>query len=192
MANTLSQVDWIQAGFRALTSGGHTAIKAEVLAKELNVSKGSFYWHFDNLPAFKDAMLEHWVALGTESIIIEISERETDPSKQLRLLIHTITADINVPYGGLLAEAAIRNWARFDSKVSQFVSGVDQSRIKYLTTLFRRAGGSAGISRQYAILLYGALIGLEYLSHEKLAKLKSDLPVLLDLLLKSLKQGEKT
>ncbi len=191
MAKTLSQLDWIQAGFRALTRGGHTAIKAELIARELKVSKGSFYWHFENLPTFKNAMLEHWVMAGTESIMQGISEHETDPQDQLRLLICTITADINVPYGGLLAEAAIRDWSRFDSSVSQSVHRVDQSRLKYLTTLFRRAGGSASASKQYAILIYGALIGLEYLSHEKLAKLKSDLPALLELLMTSLKPGEK-
>ncbi len=188
--NTLSQLDWIQAGFRALTRGGHTAIKAEVIAKELKVSKGSFYWHFDNLPTFKNIMLQHWIVAGTESIKIVVEDRETDPRDQLRLLIKTITSDINVPYGGLLAEAAIRDWARFDSEVVQIVRQVDQSRLKYLSTLFRDAGASTIASRQYAILIYGALIGLEYLSCEKLAKLKSDLSALLDLLLNSFKRGE--
>ncbi len=190
MTKKLSQLDWIQAGFRALTRDGHQAIKAEVIARELKVSKGSFYWHFDNLPTFKNAMLEHWVELGTESIMIENAESDANPSEQLRLLVDTITADINAPYGGLLAEAAIRDWARFDSKVSQLVSRVDQSRLDYLATLFRRAGGSASTSRQFAILIYGALIGLEHLSHERLANLKSDLPALLDLLLRLLKTGE--
>lgn len=68
---------------------GHTAIKAEVLASELKVSKGSFYWHFDKSPTFKNAMLQHWVALGTESIIVEIADRETESNEQLRLLIDT-------------------------------------------------------------------------------------------------------
>jgi len=190
MAIRLSQLDWIQAGFRALTSGGHTAIKAEVIARELKVSKGSFYWHFDNLPAFKNAMLEHWVSVGTENIIIELAEYESDSIEQLRLLIRTITAESNSPYGGLLAEAAIRDWARFDSDVSQSLIQVDQTRLKYLAMLFRRAGGSAKTSRQFAAIIYGALIGLEHLSHEKLAKLKSDLPALLDVLIKSLKPGE--
>lgn len=190
MAKKLSQLDWIQAGFRALTRGGHQAIKAEVIARELKVSKGSFYWHFDNLPAFKNEMLKHWVALGTESIKVEVAARESNPSDQLRLLVHTIAADVNVPYGGLLAEAAIRDWARFDTLVAQSVSRIDQSRLDYLARLFRGSGGSASISRQFAILLYGSLIGLEYLSHEKLARLKSDLPALLELLLRSLKQGE--
>ena len=190
MTKKLSQLDWIQAGFRALTSSGHTAIKAEVIARELKVSKGSFYWHFDNLPTFKNAMLEHWVRAGTENTMIELAEYESDPRKQLRLLIRTITTDINAPYGGLLAEAAIRDWARFDSDVSQSVTRIDQTRLRYLAMLFSRTGGSAKTSRQFAALIYGALIGLEYLSHEKLANLKSDLPALLEILLKSLKPGE--
>lgn len=190
MSQKLSSLDWIHAGFRALTSNGHHAIKAEVIARKLKVSKGSFYWHFDNLPSFKKAMLGHWVSLGTESIIIKNSESDSNPSEQLRLLVDTITADTNAPYGGLLAEAAIRDWARFDPKVSQVVSRIDQSRLEYLATLFRRAGGSARTSQQFAILIYGALIGLEYLSHKDLANLKSDLPALLDVLLRSLNAGE--
>lgn len=75
-------------------------------------------------------------------------------------------------------------------EVSQTISQVDQSRLKYLATLFRRASGSAGTSRQFTILIYAALIGLDTLSHEKLARLKPDLSALLDLLMKTLDPGE--
>ncbi|MGH1358776.1 MAG: TetR/AcrR family transcriptional regulator [Burkholderiaceae bacterium] len=188
--NKISKLDWIQGGFRTLTSDGHLAIKAEVIARDLGVSKGSFYWHFDNVAAFKIAMLEHWVAQGTDGIMSQVRNADAEPSDQLRSLVNTITAELNAPYGGLLAESAIRNWARFDPQVLLSVRRVDQSRLKFLASLFRRAGGSAEISRRFANLFYSGLIGLEYLTHERLAKLKTDLPVLLDLLLESINPGE--
>ncbi|WP_163317770.1 TetR family transcriptional regulator, partial [Enterobacter hormaechei] len=43
---TLSAEDWISAAFRALSQGGAQAIRAEAIARDLKVSKGSFYWHF--------------------------------------------------------------------------------------------------------------------------------------------------
>jgi len=191
MATRLSQLDWIKAGFRALTADGPQAIKAEVIARHLKVSKGSFYWHFENVPAFRDAMLEHWVALGTEGVMANVDTVHTDPKDQLVALTQAMTNDLNEPYGGMLVESAIRNWGRFDPVVSMVVIGVEETRLKYLADLFRRAGASTAVSRRYANIIYGALIGLEYLSHENLAKLRTDLPALMELLLKSLEKGER-
>lgn len=191
MATRLSQIDWIQAGFRALTVNGPQAVKAEVIARDLKVSKGSFYWHFENMPAFRDAMLAHWVALATDAVMADVDAQHADPKEQLRVLTKAMTTDISKPYGGMLVESAIRDWGRFDSAVSKVVGEVEDTRLKYLAGLFRRAGASATISRRYANIIYSALIGLEYLSHENLAKLKADLPALMELLLATLEKQEK-
>ncbi|NLH83356.1 MAG: TetR family transcriptional regulator, partial [Phyllobacteriaceae bacterium] len=47
--STLSAEDWIKAAFRALSVGGVQAIRAEAIARDLNVSKGAFYWHFKDV-----------------------------------------------------------------------------------------------------------------------------------------------
>ena len=39
---------WIDEGLRALAAGGPDAVRIELLAKALGVSKGGFYWHFAN------------------------------------------------------------------------------------------------------------------------------------------------
>ena len=191
MATRLSPIDWIQAGFRVLTADGPQAIKAEVIARHLKVSKGSFYWHFENMPAFRDAMLEHWITLGTHSVMADVDASQADPKAQLRALTQAMINDMHKPYGGLLVESAIRDWARFDPQVSRVVSGVEETRLKYLAGLFRRAGASSAISRRYANITYSALIGLEHLSHENLAKLKTDLPALTELLIQSLDNREE-
>lgn len=81
----LSREDWLLAGLRALASGGPEAIKAERLARGLGTTKGSFYWHFKDVPAFRAAMLDHWRNRALTSIIAEI-ENEQTPTSALRKL----------------------------------------------------------------------------------------------------------
>ena len=46
---------WIEAALQALATGGPDAIRVEALAASLGVSKGGFYWHFENRQALLDA-----------------------------------------------------------------------------------------------------------------------------------------
>ncbi len=43
---------WIAAGFDALRQAGPQALAAEPLARRLGTTKGSFYWHFKDVPAY--------------------------------------------------------------------------------------------------------------------------------------------
>src|SRR3954452_16256300 len=51
---------WIAAAFDALAEGGIDAVRVEPLAKTLDITKGSFYWHFADRRALFDAMLASW------------------------------------------------------------------------------------------------------------------------------------
>ena len=56
----LSPDKWLTAGFEALVASGPSALAAEPLARALGTTKGSFYWHFKDVPAFQDALLAAW------------------------------------------------------------------------------------------------------------------------------------
>ncbi|RTL63482.1 MAG: TetR/AcrR family transcriptional regulator, partial [Hyphomicrobiales bacterium] len=56
----LARADWVKAGLKALAREGASALKADRLARELGVSRGSFYWHFADVDAFHRAVLEGW------------------------------------------------------------------------------------------------------------------------------------
>ena len=51
---------WIDAGLRALAVGGADAVRIEVLAQELGVTRGGFYWYFEGRQAFLEEMLDTW------------------------------------------------------------------------------------------------------------------------------------
>src|SRR2546426_354354 len=42
------RTSWVEEGLRALGVGGPDAVRIETLAQALGVTKGGFYWHFDD------------------------------------------------------------------------------------------------------------------------------------------------
>lgn len=185
LKKTLTSEDWIRASFRALTQGGPGAIRAEAIARDLKVSKGSFYWHFKDVASLQSEMLEHWQLAATEAIIENVDESGMKPEKQLHLLIMLATSTRNEPYGGVLAEAAIRDWGRYYQLAADTVTAVDEKRLKYTRDLFLSCGHSKKRATQNANLLYGALIGLEGLAYQQLVNLREDMLYLLELALQN-------
>ena len=51
---------WIDEGLRALAAGGPDAVRIEPLAQALGVTRGGFYWHFEDRQALLDEMLDTW------------------------------------------------------------------------------------------------------------------------------------
>ena len=46
-----------------LADGGPNALRLDRLCERLGVTKGSFYWHFADLPAYRTALIEAWGSL---------------------------------------------------------------------------------------------------------------------------------
>jgi AcrR family transcriptional regulator len=180
---TLTSVTWIEAAFRALTIGGLQAVRIEAIARSLKVSKGSFYWHFVNLSELKTQMLQHWKEEATDNIIALLEDTEMSASDRLRTLVEVATGDTSARYGGVMVEAAIRDWAKYDTLAEATVKAVDVERLSFLNRLFKESGFNKKASHANSVILYGALIGLGALSHSGLADLKTDLSCLLETLL---------
>ena len=184
MSNSLSKLDWLQAGFRALTKAGPQALKAEPLAKSLNVSKGSFYWHFKDIKAFKTAMISYWEQAATADVITQINVGKENPTEKLFDLAHRSTEQPHEKYGGPACESAIRDWARYDADIAAIVAKIDTQRITFTASLFQESGQKKTQASQSARLLYSALIGLDILAAANLSTPQHDLSELVKILLK--------
>lgn len=180
---TLTTFDWIKAGFRALESEGHSAIKAERLARQLKVSKGSFYWHFNTIADLKTEMLKFWQQAATKNIIAQVETNARSAKVQLKQLVIHSSEQNNPEFGGRYLEPAIRDWARYDANVAQFVYAIDKSRLDFVRILFSETGQDNATAKQSSHILYGALIGLEILSYEGFSNPTADLDALLERLL---------
>lgn len=179
----LDKTAWILAGFRALSERGSGALKAEALARELGVSKGSFYWHFANIKAFQVAMIDFWVAVATQGIIETVEAGAETAAERLALLIELATEPPPAEVGGRRVGGAIRCWGRADAAVAVRLRAVDSARIDYCAKLFKAHGQAVAQARLNGRLLYAALIGLEQLDLEELAQFRGDLQAQLRVLL---------
>ncbi|MGH1577943.1 TetR/AcrR family transcriptional regulator [Planktotalea sp.] len=174
----LSQLDWIAAGFRALTSKGAQALKAEPLARDLKTTKGSFYWHFKDVPAFQAAMLELWEERATKEIIT-LLDAIPNHEKKLRTLAQVAT-EPQENYGGIGAEPAIRAWAKGDTNVAAAVKRVDSARLDHLKGIFEGMGmGNPDLPRVF----YAGLIGLQEIADGEEGSSEAPLATLADLMI---------
>ncbi|MEP1767891.1 MAG: TetR/AcrR family transcriptional regulator [Sulfitobacter sp.] len=132
MSNTrLSPEKWIEAGFAALNALGPTALAAEPLARQLGTTKGSFYWHFKDVPTFQAALLRQWHTQALADVVERLSD-EGSPDARLRNFGHGILHNPN--------EAALRLWAQNDSIAAASLKEVDAERATYLNHLLRQFG----------------------------------------------------
>jgi AcrR family transcriptional regulator len=123
---------WIDEGLRALGVGGPDAVRVEKLAQALGVTKGGFYWHFDDRHALLDEMLDTWERIGVDAVIERVEGRGGDARAKLRRLFGIGSSD-----GDLMEiELAIRDWARRDKTVAKRLRRVDNRRMEYMRSLF--------------------------------------------------------
>ena len=148
--NRLGPEEWVSAGLKALAQSGASALKADTLATRLGVSRGSFYWHFADVPAFHAAVLRRWREIALENIIAEIESALDD---RVETLLHRAFA------AGSGIERAVRAWATADSGARTAVEAVDVERIRYLRKLLVDAGVAPGIAATRARIMNWTYLG---------------------------------
>src|SRR5689334_20080227 len=75
---------WIDAGLAALAAGGPDAVRVDLLAKSLAVTRGGFYHHFAGRQAFLDALLDAWEHASTDEVLKRVEEEGGDARAKVR------------------------------------------------------------------------------------------------------------
>lgn len=156
----LKRVDWLLAGFQALSTCGPVALKAEPMARRLNTTKGSFYWHFGDVPDFHQQMLDLWAEGAVDHIPQALADQPT-PVARLRLLGQIVAGGHHPVLGDLAIEPAIRAWARESSGVAAVLADVDAKRIGHIQTLLDEVEIT---NPEMARLIYAAHVGMQDLT----------------------------
>ena len=123
---------WIEEGLRALAAGGPDAVRIEPLAKALGVTRGGFYWHFDDRRALLKEILNSWERARVDEVIERIENEGGDPKTKLRRLSR-LAASSDEP---LRIDLAVRDWARRERTVAERLRLVDNRRMDYMRSLF--------------------------------------------------------
>jgi len=133
-STTLHSSDWVSAAFSRFSDQGIESVRVEVLARDLGVSKGSFYWHFRDRGELLEEMLAHWEREELEWID---AEDDAGPaSRWARILAKTAAPE------RIRSEVALREWARRDSRVAARVAAIERRK----TALIARVLGDVGFA----------------------------------------------
>jgi AcrR family transcriptional regulator len=125
---------WIEAGLKTLADGGPEAVRIEPLAKSLGVTKGSFYWHFEDRQALLEELLDAWERTVIDDVVERVEREGGDAKGRLRELFSLAASGVRA--GMMGTELAIRDWARHDDGVATRLRRVDNRRMDYMRSLF--------------------------------------------------------
>lgn len=162
MVMALSRTDWIDAALAALAEQGIDGVAVEPLARRLGATKGSFYWHFADRAELVDATLGLWERRETTEVIERIEQLD-DPRERLTALgkgAYASAATGNA-HAAVLAAAG-------DPRVGAVLARVTQTRLAFLTRLYRDLGRGPADAARHARLAYALYLGVDQLRRTRL------------------------
>lgn len=154
----LTRDDWIKAATRSLEEKSIDGVRIEVLAKELAITKGSFYSYFQNREELLRAVITSWERKATLAVIDRLEESDQTAEERLRTLYRLSTAQMPGIPGGPL-ELAIRAWSRRDESVREAVRTVDEARRRYISMQFQQMGCTELEASAHSLLYYTYVAG---------------------------------
>jgi Transcriptional regulator len=149
----LTAEDWEVAALQMIADQGVGALAVEALARQLGVTKGSFYWHFRTREALLQAALERWEQYGEREVLGQI-EQIADPRLRLPELFRRVAHELQPHrvYAALLK-------ALDHPLVVPVMARVSQRRTEFLNTAYREAGLPPREALNRARLTYAAYVG---------------------------------
>ena len=125
----------------------------------LGVTKGSFYWHFSGMKAYREALIATWAAVRDEDRGY-FDDLAAEPPRQR--LSRMMTALVGPRHWML--ERAMREWARSESGVAAAVRASDQRVVAAVRQAFLDEGFDADQADMRANATFAAGIGFLHLS----------------------------
>jgi AcrR family transcriptional regulator len=150
---------WIEEGLKALAAGGPDAVRIEPLARALGVTRGGFYWHFEDRGALLEAMLDTWERATTDDVIERVESQGGDVGAKLRRAGALTFSETLMPI-----DLAVRDWARRDEAVAARLRRVDNRRMAYLRSLFGAYCSDPDDVEARSMLAFSLLIGDHFIA----------------------------
>lgn len=151
---SLSREDWILAAIDGVVRGGGDALRIDRLCSELEVTKGSFYHHFENRDDLVAAIADYWARTQPEQVVAVLGDLSHEPLDKLKLLVRLFT-DLDIG----TRDHAIRALGASEPKIAAAVDEADKLVLGTLERILRSLGLAADDSRLFAKIMMFSAIG---------------------------------
>ncbi len=155
----LSVENWLEAGYTLLAEEGVRALKVDRLCRQAGVTRGSFYWHFEDMDSYRAKLVESW------NTFLEMDRRSLvelealPPRERLSAMMIALVS----PQHWML-ERAMREWARTDPVAAANIRAADRRLLRTVTKAYADHGFSPADAKLRAELTFAAGIGLLHLA----------------------------
>jgi AcrR family transcriptional regulator len=155
--SSVSAADWVDAAVEAFARGGLAAVRVEPLARQLGVTKGSFYWHFSDREALLAAVVERWESEHTDAMIAEAQRGDT-AAERLRRLLFAVSSRFDDSHGEQLLYLEAEH-----EGVRASVDRVTSRRLDYVAEILVELGHERADAERRSFLALAAATGMQQL-----------------------------
>ncbi|MBL4772406.1 MAG: TetR/AcrR family transcriptional regulator [Alcanivoracaceae bacterium] len=155
---SLTTEDWQEAALDVIAHQGVAAVAVESLARDLGVTKGSFYWHFSNRMDLVEQALKRW-RLGDEKLITEHILPIKNPKKRLLAWFKLSAEPIqtHLIYSTLLAD-------RSHPLIAKILKEITLERLTHLQNSYTEIGYDSAQAKSQSLLAYSVYVGFLHMS----------------------------
>src|SRR5215213_804939 len=158
MIRRLDREAWTRAALDAFEETGPSGVAVVPLARDLGVTRGSFYWHFESRDELLAAALELWEHEHSDAILEALQELH-DPRARLEALGRAATSKPPSIFIQLLRAAD-------DPIVGRVLERASRRRREVLAKAYGDSGLSPAAARRRALIAYAQYVGLAFLVSE--------------------------
>ncbi len=155
----LGKEDWLQAAFQSVVEGGFDKVRVLLLADRLQVTRGSFYWHFADHAELLDALYARWRQQEAETLQRLMAIETDDPRADLAGVLEAALAHAGPDLENMRFELALRGVGRRDPAVAAMLADADQQRMALFEHKFRRLTRNPRKAAELAALFYLVIAG---------------------------------
>lgn len=155
---SLTAEDWQEAALTVIAHQGVGAVAVEPLARELGVTKGSFYWHFSNRMDLVKQALKRWRI--SDKQLIEKNILPIKNPKERLLAWFKLSAEpiqSHLIYSTLLAD-------RSHALISKILKEITLERMSHLQKAYKEMGYDNAKAKSQSLLAYSVYVGFLHMA----------------------------
>ena len=147
---------WLDAAYRALIEGGVDAVRIQPLARQLKLSRTSFYWFFKDREELLQALVGRWRDKNTGSIV---GQAEAYAESIAEAMLNVFDCWYDADLFDSQFEFALRSWALQSPEILAEVREADRLRLDALAGMLVRFGHDRDAADVAARTIYLVQIG---------------------------------
>lgn len=147
---------WLDTAYEMLITSGIDSVKVMPLAKQLDMSRGSFYAYFEDRNALLEALIQRWQDKNTANMLKKCRQYAESINEAI---FNLFDCWFDVELFDARMDFAIRNWGHQAPDLQAVLKQTDKERIRAIYDMFIRFDYDAEEARVRANTIYMTQIG---------------------------------